>query len=56
MSENTRSVVFAALLSLVCCVLITAACTGLQKYQKANVELDRQINVVRAAGLVDGDK
>lgn len=56
MSENTRSVVFAALLSLICCVLITAACTGLQKYQKANVELDRQVNVIRAAGLLEGDK
>lgn len=56
MSDNTRSVAFAAVLSLVCCVLITAACTGLQKYQKANIELDRQINIVRAAGLVDETK
>lgn len=56
MSDNTRSVVFAAVLSLVCCVIITAACTGLQKYQRANIELDRQINIVRAAGLVDETK
>lgn len=56
MSENTRSVVFAALLSLVCCLLITAACTGLQKYQKANIELDRQVNIVKAAGLIDETK
>ena len=56
MSENTRSVVFAALLSLVCCVLITAACTGLQKFQQANMELDRQITIIRSVGLVDETK
>lgn len=56
MSENTKAVVFAALLSLVCCVLITAACTGLQKYQRQNAELDRQINIIRSVGLVEDGK
>lgn len=53
MSENMKSVVFAALLSLVSCVLITAACTGLQKYQKINAEIDRQVNIIRSVGLVE---
>lgn len=56
MSENIKSVVFAAVLSLVSCVLITAACTGLQKYQKINAELDRQINVIKSVGLVESGK
>ena len=53
MSDNTKAVVFAAVLSLVCCVLITAACTGLQKYQRINAELDRQVNILRSVGLVE---
>ncbi|MBU1170490.1 MAG: FMN-binding protein [Proteobacteria bacterium] len=56
MSENTKALVFAAVLSLVCCVLITAACTGLQKYQKINAELDRQINIIKSVGLVEPGK
>lgn len=56
MSDNTKAVVFAAVLSLVCCVLITAACTGLQKYQRINAELDRQINIIRSVGLVEEGK
>lgn len=55
MSENTKAVVFAALLSLVCCLLITAACTGLQKFQRINAELDRQVNIIKSVGrVVDG--
>lgn len=56
MSDNTKAVVFAAVLSLVCCILITAACTGLQKYQRINAELDRQINIIRSVGLVEEGK
>jgi Na+-transporting NADH:ubiquinone oxidoreductase subunit C len=53
MSDNLKSVVFAALLSLVSCLLITAACTGLQKFQKINAEVDRQVNIIRSVGLVE---
>jgi Na+-transporting NADH:ubiquinone oxidoreductase subunit C len=56
MSENTKAVVFAAVLSLVCCVLITAACTGLQKFQRINAELDRQVNIIKSVGLVEDGK
>ncbi len=56
MSDNIRAIVFAATLSVVCCILITAACTGLQKYQIANVILDRQINIVKSVGLVEENK
>jgi Na+-transporting NADH:ubiquinone oxidoreductase subunit C len=53
MSENTRAIVFAGLLSLICCACITTASTMLKKYQLANVLLDRQINIVKSVGLVD---
>lgn len=56
MSDNIKAIVFAAVLSVVCCILITAACTGLQKYQKANEILDRQINIVKSVGLVEENK
>lgn len=56
MSDNIRAIVFAATLSVVCCILITAACTGLQKYQIANEILDRQINIVKSVGLVEEGK
>lgn len=56
MSDNIRAIVFAATLSVVCCILITAACTGLQKYQIANEVLDRQINIVKSVGLVEENK
>ncbi|GAB6097257.1 Na(+)-translocating NADH-quinone reductase subunit C [Desulfatiferula olefinivorans] len=56
MSDSLKSVVFAALLSLVSCLLITAACTGLQKFQKINAEVDRQVNIIRSVGLVEPGK
>lgn len=56
MSDNVRAILFAACLSIVCCILITAACTGLQKYQVANEILDRQINIVKSVGLVEENR
>ena len=56
MSENVRAIVFAGLLSLVCCVCITTASTMLKKYQLANVLLDRQINIVKSVGLIEEKK
>ncbi len=53
MSDSVKAIIFAAVLSVVCCVLITAACTGLKKYQVANEILDRQINIVKSVGLID---
>ena len=56
MSDSVKAIVFAAVLSVVCCILITAACTGLRKYQVANEILDRQINIVKSVGLIDENK
>ena len=55
MSSGLRSVVFAAVLCVVCSLLLTAASTGLQVYQQKNIELDKQKNILKAVGLVGED-
>ena len=58
MSENSEkakrihAVKFAALVAVVCCLLITGASTGLKPFQQENRTLDRQKNILRAAGIV----
>lgn len=47
---------FALLISLVCSLLITAAAGGLKGFQLENIELDRRINLLKAANLIDPDK
>ncbi len=52
MSGSARSLLFIAVLCLVCSLLLTAASSGLKPYQEKNVRLDRQRNVLLAAGLI----
>ena len=55
MSERAKrihAVKFAALVSVVCCLLITGASTGLKPFQQENRALDRQKNILRAAGII----
>jgi Na+-transporting NADH:ubiquinone oxidoreductase subunit C len=52
MSGSLRSVVYAAVLSIVCSLLLTAASSGLQPFQERNVVLDRHRNILAAAGLI----
>jgi Na+-transporting NADH:ubiquinone oxidoreductase subunit C len=53
MSSNTKSVLFAAVLCLVCSLLLTIASSGLKSYQVRNINLDRQKNLLKSAGLID---
>jgi Na+-transporting NADH:ubiquinone oxidoreductase subunit C len=53
MSNNTKSVLFAAVLCLVCSLLLTIASSGLKSYQVRNINLDRQKNLLKSAGLID---
>lgn len=53
MSSSLRSLVFAVVTGLVCASLLTAAATGLRPFQEANMELDRQHNILGAVGLID---
>ena len=50
--SNIRSVLFALALCVICSLLLTSAATGLKGRQEANVLLDKQTNILRAAGLV----
>ncbi|MGD8844955.1 MAG: FMN-binding protein [Desulfobacteraceae bacterium] len=52
MSNQMKSIVFAAALCVVCSLLLTAASTGLKAFQRRNVEVDRQKNILLAIGLI----
>lgn len=53
MSDAIKSLVFALVLCLVCSLLLTGASVGLRKYQRQNVRIDRQTNVLKSVGLVE---
>ena len=53
MSSHRRTLFFAALLCMVCSFLLTAANTGLKGFQRRNVELDKQVNILKSVGLVE---
>lgn len=52
MSRNVHTVLFAVVLCGVISVLLTAASTGLQKFQQKNIRLDRQKNILKSVGLI----
>ena len=52
MPKNIKSIVFAALLCVVCSVLLTAASTGLKPLQQRNIAVDRHKNILRAFGVI----
>ncbi len=54
MSNYIKSILFAAVLSLICGSLLTLASTGLKEYQLENIELDKHKNILKSVGLVDG--
>ena len=52
-NSKAHAILFALVLSLVCSLLITAAATGFKDRQQENMALDKKVNLLRAAGLVD---
>jgi Na+-transporting NADH:ubiquinone oxidoreductase subunit C len=56
MSSQVKSILFAAVLCLVCSVLLTAASTGLKSFQQRNMAVDRQKNILKAVGIVRDDQ
>jgi Na+-transporting NADH:ubiquinone oxidoreductase subunit C len=52
-NSKAHVILFALILSVVCSLLITAAATGLKNLQQENIDLDKKLNLLRAAGLVD---
>ena len=58
-NKNSRAnvILFALMVSLICSLMITAAATGLKGLQQKNIALDRKVNLLRAAGMVQpGEK
>jgi Na+-transporting NADH:ubiquinone oxidoreductase subunit C len=56
MSDSLKSLVFAAVMCLVCSILLTTASTGLQHFQEKNVILDKQKNILKSVGLIQKEK
>jgi Na+-transporting NADH:ubiquinone oxidoreductase subunit C len=56
MSNRLKSIGFAAILCLVCSIILTTASTGLQRFQNKNMSIDRHKNILRSVGLVEQDR
>jgi Na+-transporting NADH:ubiquinone oxidoreductase subunit C len=52
MSNSVKSIIFAAVLSIVCGSLLTLASTGLKEYQLKNIAIDKQKNILKSVGLI----
>jgi Na+-transporting NADH:ubiquinone oxidoreductase subunit C len=52
MSNYVKSIIFAAVLSIVCGSLLTLASTGLKEFQLKNVAIDKQKNILKSVGLI----
>jgi Na+-transporting NADH:ubiquinone oxidoreductase subunit C len=55
-NSRPRVILFALLTSVICSLMITAAAVGLKDFQQANMELDRKVNVLKAASLIKDKK
>ena len=56
MSDQLRSILFTAIVALVCSLLLTGAASGLKERRLRNVAVDRQKNILKAAGLIALDQ
>lgn len=56
MSDQLKSVVFTAIVALVCSLLLTGAASGLKERKLRNVIVDRQKNILMSVGLIDSDQ
>lgn len=55
-NSKKNVIVFALLVSVICSLLITVSAVGLKGFQIANMELDKKINILKAASLIDKDR
>ncbi len=56
MSDAMKSLLFAAVLGVVCSLLLTAASSGLKAFQEVNALVDRQRNVLKSVGALDPER
>jgi Na+-transporting NADH:ubiquinone oxidoreductase subunit C len=53
MSDGLKSLLFAAVLCIVCSLLLTTASIGLQGFQEKNVIADKRKNILKSVGLIE---
>ena len=51
-----KSILFAAILCFVCSAILTTASTGLQRFQKQNMLIDKHHNILKSVGLVEQNR
>jgi len=51
MREDTKTLVFAAVICITCSLLLSGAAAGLKSFQEANQEFDQHRNIVKAFGI-----
>ena len=56
MSNRLKSILFAAIMCFVCSAMLTATSTGLQRFQKKNMLIDKHRNILKSVGLVEQDQ
>jgi Na+-transporting NADH:ubiquinone oxidoreductase subunit C len=56
MSDAMKSLLFAAVIGVVCSLLLTAASSGLKAFQQENALVDRQKNVLKSVGALDPNR
>ena len=56
MSSQLKSILFTAVVALVCSLLLTGAASGLKDRRLRNVAVDRQKNILKAVGLIALDQ
>lgn len=56
MSNSIKSLVFAALLCLICSILLTTASSGLQQFQERNMIIDKHKNILKSVGMIKTDR
>jgi len=55
-NSKFKVISFAFLVSVICSFLITAAAVGLKDRQMINMALDKRVNILKAANLIEGKK
>ncbi|MDJ0720864.1 MAG: FMN-binding protein [Desulfobacterales bacterium] len=56
MSDAMKSLLFAAVIGVVCSLLLTAASSGLKAFQQENALVDRQRNVLKSVGALEPER
>lgn len=55
-NSKKNVIIFSLILSVICSLLITASAVGLKDFQDANMKLDKKVNILNAANLINENK